>query len=186
MECKDEIENLRNQLLRKDSHVTSLESSLTQKNEELESLEEKLQKLFLENKTSLLILENEKNSEIEELKNKLKKTELENISLDSEIKTKHDEISSFRRILSDYEEQKLNFCQKINEYEEKFSHLENNFENTIANYVNQINEKTQKFEFDRKNKEENVTIKKNKMVNTQTQCDQVLFRPSNEVCFKFY
>ena len=42
---KDELESLKTLLMRKDSHVNSLECSLTQKNDEIELMEEKLERL---------------------------------------------------------------------------------------------------------------------------------------------
>jgi len=58
-DLKDEVEMLRTQLLRKDSHVNSLELSLTQKNEEIEMMEEKLGRLGKQQQQQIALQETE-------------------------------------------------------------------------------------------------------------------------------
>ena len=75
---KDEVEMLKTQLLRKDSHVNSLELSLTQKNEEIEMIEEKLTRSTKQQQQQLTFAANAASQqsssnqhEIENLKNQL-------------------------------------------------------------------------------------------------------------------
>ena len=62
-DLKDELEMLKTQLLRKDSHVNSLELSLTQKNEEIEMIEEKLNRLSKQQQQQITLAQNTANQQ---------------------------------------------------------------------------------------------------------------------------
>jgi len=96
-DLKDEIEMLKTQLLRKDSHVNSLELSLTQKNEEIEMIEEKVGRLVKQQQQQMALAANsagQQEVEIENMKKQLGYLQREVATKETQVQNLINEVES--------------------------------------------------------------------------------------------
>lgn len=147
---KDELESLRTQLLRKDSHVNSLELSLTQKNEEIEIIEDKLQRTSkqLQQLQQQQQQKSQSNSNltdsIDSLKSKITALQKDVHAKDVQIQQLETELITLKELIDDFEEQKQVLKYKLEQQQIQFGQLERQFEQTTLDYENQLKEQAQK------------------------------------------
>jgi ELKS/RAB6-interacting/CAST family member 1 len=133
---KDELESFKTQLLRKDSHVNSLELSLTQKNDEIEMIEEKLQRISKHQNSQ----SNNNLIEIENLKKQCSTYQKELQSKEIQIQQLTTELITLKELIDDFEEQKQVLKSKLEQQQIQFSQLEQQFEQTTSDFETQIKE----------------------------------------------
>jgi hypothetical protein len=129
---KEELECFRNQLLRKDSHVNSLEMSLTQKNEEMDLMEEKITQIIQESKLNIKKLEDDNFADKESIKNQCQIWQKELLDKELKIELLSTEINSLKKLIDEFEEQKFVLLAKLEKQETQFAELEKLF-NVVSN-----------------------------------------------------
>ena len=143
-DLKDELESFRTQLMRKDSHVNSLELSLTQKNEEIEMIEEKLLRLTKQQQQQIQISQsNNTLIEIEGLKKQCMTLQKEVQSKEIQIQQLTTELITLKELIDDFEEQKLMLKSKLEQQQAQFIELEKHFEQTSNDFEYQFGEQRQ-------------------------------------------
>ena len=137
--------------MRKDSHVNSLELSLTQKNEEIEMVEEKLERLTKQHQHQQMALANSQQSSSNQL-------EMENMRkqcmhLQKDVSTKEiqiqqltSELITLKEIIDEFEEQKQMLKSKLEQQQAQFVQLERHFESTTNEFKTQLKEQKQMFD----------------------------------------
>jgi ELKS/RAB6-interacting/CAST family member 1 len=148
-DLKDEVESYKTQLLRKDSHVNSLELSLTQKNDEIEMMEEKIQFLMKQQQLMANSQSNKSSSTSVEVENLKKQT----INLQKDIQMKDikiqqlsNELITLKELIDDFEEQKQVLKEKLEQQHLQFGKLEKQFEQTSTDFEKQLAEQRDIYE----------------------------------------
>lgn len=146
-DLKDELEMLKTQLLRKDSHVNSLELSLTQKNEEIEMIEEKLDRLTKQQQQQLLVAANNANQqnnnsqiEIENLKKQINLLQKDVSVKETQIQNLTNELKSLKEIIDEFEEQKKTMKSRFEQQQTQFSQLEKLLETRTSEFEDKLKE----------------------------------------------
>lgn len=154
---KDELESLKTQLLRKDSHVNSLELSLTQKNEEIEMIEDKLQRATKQLQQQQMLstspppiqqqsYSNSNLAEIESLKLKIAALQKDVNTKDVQIQQLETELVTLKELIDDFEEQKQVLKYKLEQQQIQFGQLERQYEQTTMDYESQLKDQQKQYE----------------------------------------
>lgn len=138
---------LKTQLLRKDSHVNSLELSLTQKNEEIEMIEEKLARVTKQQQQQLALANDEASAqatsnimEIESLKKQISQLQKELSGKEVQVKNLNSELVTFKEIIDEFEEQKQLVKSKLERQQAQFQQLEQQYESTTTEFEKKLEE----------------------------------------------
>lgn len=144
---------LKTQLLRKDSHVNSLELSLTQKNEEIEMIEEKLARVTKQQQQQLALANDEASAqttsnikEIESLKKQVSQLQKELSGKEVQVKNLNSELVTFKEIIDEFEEQKQLVKSKLERQQAQFQQLEQQYESTTTEFEKKLEEQQTLYE----------------------------------------
>jgi chromosome segregation ATPase len=130
--------------------VNSLELSLTQKNEEIEIIEDKLQRTSkqLQQLQQQQQQKSQSNSNltdsIDSLKSKITALQKDVHAKDVQIQQLETELITLKELIDDFEEQKQVLKYKLEQQQIQFGQLERQFEQTTLDYENQLKEQAQK------------------------------------------
>ncbi len=128
---KDEINLLKTQLIHKDSHVNSLELSLTQKNDEIEKIEEKFNRLKQQQQFTLTQIETNKKQMQRDLQTK-----------ETQLNETLKELNILKDVVSNFEAQKEEMMLKLEQQQKVFDDLQLNYENRIKTELEDTNYET--------------------------------------------
>lgn len=129
--------------------MNSLELSLTQKNEEIEIIEDKLQRTTkqvqqLQQQQQQKSQSNSNLTEIDSLKSKITALQKDVHAKDVQIQQLETELITLKELIDDFEEQKQVLKYKLEQQQIQFGQLERQFEQTTLDYENQLKEQAQK------------------------------------------
>jgi ELKS/RAB6-interacting/CAST family protein 1 len=132
--------------MRKDSHVNSLEMSLTQKNEEMDILEEKIQRLTKQQQLQTTYAQNQQQLEIDSLKKQCISYQKDVHSKETQIQQLTTELITLKELIDDFEEQKQVLKSKLEQQIVQFSQMEKQFEQTSLDYGTKLKQQEKYYE----------------------------------------
>lgn len=137
--------------MRKDSHVNSLELSLTQKNEEIDMIEEKLQRVQKQQQLAHIQAvtnsqTNANQAEQDNLRKQVSNLQKDVQSKENQIQQLTTELITLKELIDDFEEQKQVLKSKLEQQQIQFVQLERQFEQTTLDFENQIKQEQKSYQ----------------------------------------